>query len=99
MGVSFVGYFLLSLLFLVSLISLSGIPPFVGFFGKVMGFFCFSSCYFGFFFLTMFVLGSLIRLYFYLGLFFSCFFSLFRGCFSMDLPVFFVFFRLLLRSL
>nr|YP_009024179.1 NADH dehydrogenase subunit 2 [Amphiporus formidabilis]AGL46757.1 NADH dehydrogenase subunit 2 [Amphiporus formidabilis] len=72
-SVSLVGCFL----FFVCILTISGVPPFLGFFSKLLGFIAFGASFVGFLFLSVLILGSLFSLYFYLGLFFTCFFFYF----------------------
>ena len=67
--------------FFFGVLSVAGLPPFLGFFGKMLGFFAFGSNLIGLFFLSILVLGSLMSLYFYFGLFFSSFFMFFSSSF------------------
>ncbi len=62
------------ILFFFCILTISGVPPFLGFFAKIFGFLAFGFSFVRLFFFMFLLLGSLIRLYFYLGLFFSCFF-------------------------
>ena len=60
--------------------SVAGVPPFLGFFAKFAGFVrvvCFSSS--SVVLLILLLVGSVLRLYFYLGLSFSIFFFSFWG--------------------
>nr|YP_009057610.1 NADH dehydrogenase subunit 2 [Nemertopsis tetraclitophila]AGZ63912.1 NADH dehydrogenase subunit 2 [Nemertopsis tetraclitophila] len=63
--------------FFFSVLGVSGVPPFLGFFGKILIFLCMSNSFLSFLVLFMLILGSLFSLYFYLGLFFFCFFFFF----------------------
>lgn len=70
--------FIIVLFFFFCIITISGIPPFFGFFGKLIVFICFRVSYIRIVYLIFLILGSLFRLYFYLGIFFSIFFFYFN---------------------
>nr|YP_009024205.1 NADH dehydrogenase subunit 2 [Prosadenoporus spectaculum]AGL46783.1 NADH dehydrogenase subunit 2 [Prosadenoporus spectaculum] len=72
----FISSLLVCFSFFVCVLTVSGVPPFLGFFSKLLGFLAFGISLLNFFFLFVLILGSLFSLYFYLGLFFSCFFFL-----------------------
>ena len=84
----FLGSWLYSVVLLILLLTVSGVPPFLGFFSKLFVFFRFMDFYLGVLMLSVLLAGSIFRLYFYLGLFFSCFF-LFICEFFVDLGKFF----------
>ena len=65
------------MLLLICVLTVAGVPPFFGFFTKVFVFIVFGSSFFRIFLLLVLIVGSLISLYFYMGLFFSCFFFFF----------------------
>nr|AHG06437.1 NADH dehydrogenase subunit 2 [Nemertopsis sp. WYS-2013] len=93
----FVQVFSFSLFFvfflMICLMSLSGVPPFLGFFSKFFSFFKLLEQG-GSFLLVFFLLaGSLFSLYFYLGMFFSFFFFSFSFfCFDYKFFKIFIFF-------
>lgn len=92
----FFSSFFFILFFFISLGSLGGIPPFLGFFGKagVIYFFISLREVFGFIFILL--LGSLFSLYFYLGIFFSSFFFFFSFSKAYFFRFFFGFFLVFL---
>jgi len=67
------------------LFTVSGLPPFIGFFSKLFAFFEFGKLFLGSSFFFLLLVGSVVSLYFYLGLFFSCFF-LFSSDFITRFP-------------
>nr|YP_009051408.1 NADH dehydrogenase subunit 2 [Tetrastemma olgarum]AIH00396.1 NADH dehydrogenase subunit 2 [Tetrastemma olgarum] len=74
---NFVSSFWGCVVMFVSVLTVAGVPPFFGFFTKVFVFMIFGSSFLGFIFLFVLIVGSLISLYFYMGLFFSVFFFFF----------------------
>nr|YP_005351124.1 NADH dehydrogenase subunit 2 [Emplectonema gracile]AEC12105.1 NADH dehydrogenase subunit 2 [Emplectonema gracile] len=75
----FFSSFFVCFVFFICLMTVSGFPPFFGFFSKLLAFMVLNSSLLSFLCLCVLIVGSLFSLYFYIGLFFSCFFFLFSA--------------------
>nr|YP_006303218.1 NADH dehydrogenase subunit 2 [Nectonemertes cf. mirabilis HC-2011]ADZ05371.1 NADH dehydrogenase subunit 2 [Nectonemertes cf. mirabilis HC-2011] len=97
----FLNFFFFLFFFFIGIFSMAGIPPFLGFFVKMLCLFQIGGSG-GFIVILFLILGSLTSLYFYLALFFSFFFfsmSFGGGSFSFKNLSFFLMFMFFFLSL